>query len=45
VVLRLPNQAHVTVEAVLRRMLALLPKEALPGMLWIVEERRIRIHG
>jgi predicted nuclease of predicted toxin-antitoxin system len=43
VVCRLPNQAHVTVEAAIRRVLDLLPQEALTGTLWIVEERRIRI--
>ncbi len=45
VVLRLGSQAHPVVEAALRRMLALLPQEPLTGMLWIVEEDRIRIHG
>ena len=45
VVLRLPDQAHPTVEAAIARLLALLPEEPLVGMLWIVEERRIRIRG
>jgi predicted nuclease of predicted toxin-antitoxin system len=43
VVFRLPNQAHVTVEAAIRRILDLLPQERLTGALWIVEERRVRI--
>ena len=45
VVLRLPNQAHITVEAAIRRMLALLQEEPLVGTLWIVEERGVRIRG
>jgi predicted nuclease of predicted toxin-antitoxin system len=45
VVLRLADQAHPTVEAAIRRMLALVSQEPVAGMLWIVEERRIRIHG
>ncbi|HEY0686401.1 MAG TPA: DUF5615 family PIN-like protein [Steroidobacter sp.] len=45
VVLRLSNQAHATVDAACRRMLELVPREPVAGMLWIVEERRIRIHG
>lgn len=45
VVLRLANQAHVTVEAAIRRMLELVSREPVTGTLWIVEERRIRIHG
>jgi predicted nuclease of predicted toxin-antitoxin system len=45
VVLRLGSQSHPVVESALRRMLALVPKEPLTGMLWIVEEDRIRIHG
>lgn len=44
-VLRLANQAHVTVEVAVRRLLELLPQEPLVGTLWIVEDRRIRIHG
>jgi len=45
VVLRLANQAHVTVKAAIQRVLELLPQEPVAGMLWIVEERRIRIRG
>jgi predicted nuclease of predicted toxin-antitoxin system len=45
IVLRLANQAHVTVEAAIRRMLELISRESAAGALWIVEERRIRIHG
>jgi predicted nuclease of predicted toxin-antitoxin system len=45
VVLRLANQAHVTVEAAIQRMLELFSREPVTGTLWIVEERRIRIHG
>ena len=45
VVLRLPDQAHLTVEAAVKRVLELLPQEPLVRMLWIVEERRIRIRG
>jgi predicted nuclease of predicted toxin-antitoxin system len=45
VVLRLVDQAHVTVEAAIRRVLSLLPEEPVTGMLWIVEDRRIRIRG
>jgi predicted nuclease of predicted toxin-antitoxin system len=45
VVFRLPNQAHITVEAAIRRVLDLLPQESLTGTLWIVEERRIRIRN
>jgi predicted nuclease of predicted toxin-antitoxin system len=45
IVLRLPNQAHVTVEAAIGRVLELLSQEPLLGMLWIVEESRIRIRG
>jgi hypothetical protein len=45
VVLRLPNQAHTTVVAAIQRLLMLLPEEAIEGMLWIVEEHRIRIRG
>lgn len=43
VVFRLPDQAHVTLEAAVRRVVDLLPQERLAGTLWIVEERRIRI--
>ncbi len=45
VVLRLADQAHITVEAALRRVLDLLPQEPVTGTLWIVEDRRIRIRG
>jgi predicted nuclease of predicted toxin-antitoxin system len=45
IVFRLANQAHVTIEAAVHRVLDLLPLESLTGTLWIVEERRIRIHG
>jgi len=45
VVLRLTSQAHVVVEGAVKRVLALLSHETLPGALWIVEERRIRIRG
>ena len=45
IVLRLPNQAHSTIEAAIQRVLELLPEETVEGMLWIVEERRIRIRG
>ncbi len=44
VVLRLASQGHAVVEAAIRRMLTLLTREPLVGMLWIVEEHRIRIH-
>jgi hypothetical protein len=39
------NQAHATVEIAIRRMLELLSQEAVEGKLWIVEDRRTRIHG
>ena len=45
VVLRLADQAHVTVGAAIQRVLDLLPQEPVVGTLWIVEERRIRIRG
>ena len=45
VVLRLSSQAHAAVEAAVQRILALLSREQLAGMLWIVEEHRVRIHG
>jgi predicted nuclease of predicted toxin-antitoxin system len=45
VVLRLADQAHVTVAAAIGRVIDLLPQEPLVGTLWIVEERRIRIRG
>jgi predicted nuclease of predicted toxin-antitoxin system len=43
VVLRLPDQAHVTVKSAIQRVLDLLPQEPIAATLWIVEERRIRI--
>jgi predicted nuclease of predicted toxin-antitoxin system len=43
VVLRLSDQAHVTVESAIHRVLDLVPQEPLAGTLWIVEDRRIRI--
>lgn len=45
VVLRLIDQAHVTVEAAIKRVLDLISKEPVAGTLWIVEDRRIRIRG
>jgi predicted nuclease of predicted toxin-antitoxin system len=45
VVLRLADQAHPTVEAAIRSVLALLAQETLTGTLWIVEDSRIRIRG
>jgi predicted nuclease of predicted toxin-antitoxin system len=45
VVLRLTNQAHVSVEAAIGRVLELLSQEPLLGKLWIVEDHRIRIRG
>ena len=45
IVLRMVDQAHVTVEAAIQRVLDLLPHEPLVGTLWIVEEQRIRIRG
>lgn len=45
IVLRLLTQSHSTVEAAVRRLLELVSHEPVAGMLWIVEERRIRIHG
>jgi predicted nuclease of predicted toxin-antitoxin system len=45
VVFRLIDQAHTTIEAAAQRVLEMLPQESLMGKLWIVEERRIRIHG
>jgi predicted nuclease of predicted toxin-antitoxin system len=44
VVLRLQSQAHGAIEAAIGRMLSVLSQEALEGLLWIVEEHRIRIH-
>jgi predicted nuclease of predicted toxin-antitoxin system len=45
VVLRLNDQAHVTVKAAIQRVLDFLPQEPVVGALWIVEERRIRIRA
>jgi predicted nuclease of predicted toxin-antitoxin system len=45
IVLRLANQAHVTVETTIRHMLESVSREPVEGTLWIVEEHRIRIHG
>ena len=44
VVLRLTSQSNPHVEAAIRRMLSVLTSEPLHGMLWIVEDHRIRIH-
>ena len=44
VVLRLASQSNAHVEAAIRRMLSILTSEPLHGLLWIVEEHRIRIH-
>jgi hypothetical protein len=41
VVLRLIDQAHITVEAAIRRVLDLLTEEPIGGTPWIVEDRRI----
>jgi len=43
IVLRLPDQAHVTVKAAIERVLDFVNEEPVVGTLWIVEERRIRI--
>jgi len=45
VVLRLADQAHVTVAAAIQRVLDLVPQEPVVGTLWIVEDRRIRIRA
>jgi predicted nuclease of predicted toxin-antitoxin system len=44
VVLRLSNQSNANIEAAIQRMLSILTVEPLRGLLWIVEEHRIRIH-
>lgn len=44
VVLRLASQGHSVVEAAIRRIFNVLPREPLDGVLWIVEDGRIRIH-
>lgn len=45
VVFRLGSQAHVAAESAARRLLKHLQREPLAGMLWIVEDERIRVHG
>lgn len=45
VVFRLGSQAHAAAESATRRLLEHLKVERLEGMLWIVEDERIRIHG
>lgn len=46
VVFRLGSQTHVAAESAARRLLEHLERERrLVGMLWIVEDERIRIHG
>lgn len=45
VVLRLADQAHVTVAVAIQRVLDLLSQEPVVGTLWIVEDQRIRIRG
>ena len=45
IVLRLADQAHLTVEAAVRRVLDLLRQEPVAGTLWIIEDHRIRIRG
>ena len=44
VVLRLTSQSNAHVEAAVRRMMSVLASEPLRGLLWIVEDHRIRIH-
>ena len=44
VVFRLGSQAHSAALSAARRLLAHLEHEPLAGMLWIVEDERIRIH-
>jgi predicted nuclease of predicted toxin-antitoxin system len=44
VVLRLTTQAYASVEAAINRVVELLPNESLAGTLWIVEDRRVRVH-
>jgi predicted nuclease of predicted toxin-antitoxin system len=43
IVLRLSNQAHVSLKSALQSILELLPREPLAGRLWIVEDHKIRI--
>ena len=45
VVLRLRRQDRPYVVETLRRLLPLLASERLEGMLWIVDEERVRIRG
>ncbi len=45
IALRPTDQAHPAVEAATRRVLELLPHQIVMGMLWIVEEYRIRVRG
>ena len=45
VVLRLTQQDKPHVLGVLRSLLPLLEIEALTGQLWIVDERRVRVHA
>lgn len=44
VVLRLASQGRTVVEAAIRRVISLLEQESVDGLLWIVEDHRIRIH-
>ena len=43
IVSRITNQSHSRVEAAIRRVVALLPRERLTGSLWIVEDHRVRV--
>lgn len=45
IVLRLSDQAHATAVGAIRRIVELIGQESVAGSLWIVEDRRIRIHG
>jgi len=45
VVLRTARQDRESVLAALERVVPLLRREQLAGRLWIVEERRVRVHG
>jgi hypothetical protein len=42
---RLADQAQLTVEAAIQRVLDFVPQEPGVDTLWIVKERRIRIRG
>lgn len=44
IVLRLASQSNRVVESAIGSILALVAHERLSGMLWIVEQGRIRIH-